>query len=86
MKTTIDIGKRYRMFSLKYLPATNTKPSRCKIKDLRFDKSKVISLNGDSMADKAIQYLESIGIQCQALAMGCNDCSVLTEDFDSTLV
>lgn len=86
-QTTIDIKMRYRTFEVVFIGATNTKPSRFKIKDLRRNKSKTLSYKYEfnSVSDMAVSYLESIGIKIHALAMRDKDCLLLTEDFETNL-
>lgn len=54
----------YRAFEITFHGATNTKPSRIRIKDARFNDTKWLSrdysCNG---GEQALKYLESIGIE-----------------------
>ena len=56
-----------RCFEVTYLPCTNYLPSRVKIKDIRFKKSKIIdydhSLN--NIFDMAYNFLKSKNIECE---------------------
>lgn len=62
---------RFRAFKVAYLGSTDTKPARIKITDLRYDKSIIVhytakgAKNGE---DRAIEYLQSIGINIAAKA------------------
>lgn len=69
-------------------PATNTRPTRVKIKDLRHEKSIILSYteHDQSMEDLAIDYLEKKGINITALAMGKNEVNLLSEDFATQMV
>jgi hypothetical protein len=52
-----------RTFLLKYIPATNTKPSRLRITDTRFCTSVIISRgDGNQFHDDAITYINKRGI------------------------
>lgn len=84
--TSLDL--RYRVFSVSYVPATNTRPSRVKIKDLRRNKSKIVSYDhSDSdMEMTARKYLASKGIECQAMGMMEDSFLLLSEDFGTPLV
>lgn len=62
-----------RAFKIQAVPATNTKPTRVKITDLRFAQSVVINYGATSastMNERAIEYLNSqnIFIDSQAWA------------------
>ncbi len=54
-----------RAFEVKYLGPTNSRGSRVKIEDLRFNKSKTISYDYqfNDAGDIAENYLKSIGIK-----------------------
>lgn len=83
--TSLDL--RYRVFSVSYVPATNTRPSRVKIKDLRQNKSKIVYPHPcDDLEMTARKYLASKGIECQALGMCERDFFLLSEDFGTPLV
>lgn len=61
--------KNHRLFSITYHGATNTKPSRVKIRDLRHRKTRWISYDSEfnntwEMADK---FLKSKGIVCDIM-------------------
>lgn len=85
-----SLSLRYRVFSISYVPATNTLPCRVRIKDMRRNKTKIISYGtnnepGEDLEITARKYLLSLGIECQALAMSQNDFSLLSEDFMTPL-
>ena len=81
-------NNRFRVFSVKYLPATNTKPSRVKITDERFGVSKTISygFNSRDIYDEAEKFLAEKSISVNGLAMGKNNCFLLSEDFKTQMV
>lgn len=83
-----SLSTRYRVFSVSYVPATNTRPSRVKIKDLRQNKSKVVSYDSSDsdLEMTARKYLSFLGIECQALGMCEQDFFLLSEDFSLPLV
>ena len=55
--------KNYRLFILKYIPVTDTKPARMRITDTRFKKSIVINRRyGNQFTDDAIEELKSFEI------------------------
>lgn len=57
---------RYRGFKVDYLGATNNKPVRIKITDLRYDKSIIVGYSAkgkDRGIDRAIEVLKEIGIE-----------------------
>lgn len=58
----------YRMFKVKFIGPTNTKGSRLKITDLRYNKSITLSkqYNYSSIVEQAMNYLDSIGIPLDA--------------------
>ena len=61
--------KNYRGIKADSIPATNTKPVRIKLTDLRYNKTVVLSYGAntpDNQKDRVIQYLETKGIEIQA--------------------
>lgn len=73
MKKTYDISaeNRFRVFQVSYIPQSNYRPSRIKIKDLRNNKSIILSKDpefrdGD---DQALNHLEKLGITVDALGL-----------------
>lgn len=88
MNKLSDITNRFRAFQVSCVPATNTRPTRVKIKDLRHEKSIILSYTEhyQSMEDLAIDYLEKKGINISALAMGKNELNLLSEDFATQMV
>jgi len=77
--------KNLRVFKIKYFGATNTKGSRIKIIDCRFNKSKMVHrsykyINGK---DDAIEYLKGLNIP----VLFCGELSdsedvLLSDDFE----
>ena len=59
------IMKTFRAFEVKYIGATNTKGSRIRITDCRFEESAIIDYDYscNSSTDIAIKYLELKGIE-----------------------
>ena len=58
--------KTYRSFEINYIPITNTQGTRVSIKDLRFNKRKIIPYNYEfnNIYQIAEAYLAGIGIEC----------------------
>lgn len=83
-----SLSLRYRVFTISYVPATNTRPSRVKIKDCRRNKSKIIPYDSSDsdLEMTARKYLFSLGIECQALGMSQDGFSLLSENFETALV
>lgn len=56
-------SKKYRAISIKYMGATNSKPSRIKFNDELFDQSKIISVSCsyNSIIDQGLDYLTNNG-------------------------
>lgn len=83
---------RYRAFKVDVMPATNTKPERVKVTDLRFDKSIVLGyhFNATHAKETAIEYLAKLGIDVVAEAWAetknvFNCTYLLTTDFNIQL-
>lgn len=73
----------YRAFEIKFFGATDTKPSRIRIKDCRFNETKWLSrdyiCNG---SNQALKYLNDIGIEIIGQAESLNFSYIyFTEDF-----
>lgn len=86
--------KNLRAFKVETIPATNTKPERIKLTDLRFSKSVTLSygVTTASTADKrAIEYLNERGIAIDSQAWSENAQGqhqftlLLTTDFNNQL-
>lgn len=80
--------KSLRAFSVKYIGATNFKPSRVKITDVALNKSKTISYNYDfnSAWEVAANYLKNKGIEISHFSNGGESVDFLmTEDFTTEL-
>ena len=73
-----------RGFAVRMLPATNTRGTRVKIKDLRFHKSKIIpySYEFNSCKDEAEVYLRDLGINCLYCCEIERGYIILTDDFE----
>lgn len=81
-------NNRFRVFSVKYLPATNTKHARVKITDERHEVSKTIPYDYDcrDSYELAEKFLAEKSILVNGLAMGKNDCFLLSEDFTTKMI
>lgn len=80
--------KHLRAFKIKYFGATNTLPSRMKITDLRFKKSKYINRSYEHMNGRydVIEYLENLKIKILYTAeLSDNEDLVLTNNFEAQL-
>lgn len=84
--TSLDL--RYRVFSVSYVPASNTRPSRVKIKDLRRNVSKIVSYDSSDsdMEITARKYLANQGIECEAMGMMKDSFLLLSEDFGTDMI
>ena len=85
----MNIDKRYKGFEVTYVPATNTKPSKVRIKDLRMKKTKIISYDYemDDIEDMAKKYLDSrLGIEIVAVVLCERGNILLTDNFYSELM
>jgi len=90
MKNYFDNIKRYRAFSVKYMPATNFKGSRIRIIDLRFEEKVYIPYDYayDNPWQIAVTYLLNLPdpIQIESLGMANTDDHVLlTTDFSTRI-
>lgn len=76
--------KNLRGFSISILQVTNTKGLRVKIKDLRFNKTKVIpySYEFNSCKDDAEVYLKSLNIPCLYACETEKGFIILTDNFE----
>jgi len=77
----------YRAFEIKFFGATDTKPSRIRIKDYRFNETKWLSrdysCNG---SNQALKYLNDIGIEIIGQAEYLNFSYIFfTEDFSISI-
>jgi len=74
--------KNLRGFEVKYLGATNTKGSRMKLTDLRFNKSKYVYRSYNYMNGKqdCIDYLNKIGIKVLFSCESKNNTDILLSD------
>lgn len=75
--------KTYRAFRVRYIPATDTKPSRVSIHDLRNNKRKVISYNHEfsNIYQIAEKYLSDIGITCCGVSEASKGYILFTDNF-----
>jgi len=80
--------KRLRCFTISYLPATNTKGSRIKIKDTRHEKTVIIPFdyNFDNIKQGAFEYLKSIGIDILASSEIRQTDLLFADDFADNLI
>ena len=90
MKNYFDNIKRYRAFSVKYMPATNFKGSRVRIIDLRFEEKVYIPYDHEynSPWEIAVVYLLNLRnpIQIESLGMAnTGDHVLLTTDFSTRI-
>ena len=78
---------QYRMFKVSYLGPTNTQGGRVKIKDERFESSRIIPFGYqfNTMREQAIDYLEKIGIKISGYASDDRTDYLLTKDFQTDL-
>ncbi len=83
-----------RAFRVTTLPATNSKPVRVKVQDLRYDKSIILKYSAKSASNEkalVIDHLNSLGIEITAQAWSENKDSqhqysiYLTNNFDIKL-
>jgi len=65
MKNSKNSLQQLRGFTVKYLPETNTRGSRVKITDTRFNKSVTFpfSFEDISTLDLAVRYLKNLGFE-----------------------
>ena len=80
--------KNMRAFKIKYLGATNTKVSRIKIIDCRFNKSKTILRNYEHVSGKwdAVEYLTKLGIKIKFSAeLNESEDIILTDNFEKQI-
>lgn len=81
-----------RVFQVKYIPQSNTKPSRISIKDSNKGVTKVISYHDDALSagrhvdEKAIIFLHSLGIRIISEAQSSDDSYILiTNDLNTPI-
>ena len=86
MKTLKQL-KNYRAFTIRYMPATNTKSSRISILDNRKNERRVIPYNYEFNSIYAIaqDFLESLGIDILGVSEVHNGYVLLTEDFKTSI-
>lgn len=80
--------KTYRAFTVKYISATNTKPSRVSVLDNRFQTRKIISYNHEynNIYQIAQAYLESKHIDiCGVSELGQGNYILFTDNFNIDL-
>lgn len=87
-KTTMDISVRYRTFEVKYIGPSNVRGSRYQIKDLRHGTKRTLPYDYEfrDCQDSALNYLESIGITVDAMALTDNTAFLLSKDFETKLI
>lgn len=73
-----------RAFLISYLPPTNSRGARVRIKDLRHKKTKIInySYEHNSIKEEAINFLHSLNIGCPFCCETETAYIVLSENFD----
>ena len=76
--------KNLRGFEILYLGPTESKGSRVRIKDLRFNKTKIInySYEFNQARDDAEVYLKSLGIPCLFCCETKNGSLILSDNFE----
>ncbi len=83
------LNNRFRVFVVSFIPQSDTKPSRIKIKDVRENpkdnKGIIISKNGAFMERQAAEYLQKQGISVDAIAVFGNDYLLLSKDFGTRM-
>ena len=79
--------KNMRCFEIKYFWPTNTKGSRVKIKDLRFNKSKIINYDYkyNNIYDTANDYLNKIWIKTEFITETKTSFLILSSDFENSI-
>ena len=79
--------KNYRAFTIRYIGATNFKPSRVSILDNRNGISRVIPYNHEFNSIYAIaqEFLESLGIEILGVSEVHNGYVLLTENFSISI-
>lgn len=75
--------KRSRVFEVSYLPATNTRGSRIKIKDSYYDESVTIpyGYKHNNLWEAAAEFLGEKGIIAQSISSGKRCDYVMAEEF-----
>jgi len=81
----------FRMFRVKYLPWTNTKPIRFRITDCLRGDTRIYSYNScdyEQYRDNAIAILEERGISVDAIGKTCKEgeYTLLSNNFETTLI
>ena len=73
-----------RFFEVIYKGATNNSGARVMVKDLRFNKRRIIAYNYgiNSITEMAIQFLESKGIEIACKGENINSMLIGTENFE----
>lgn len=77
--------KRYRAFEVKYVPMTDTKPSRIRIKDLHHGDSVLISNKYSEISTQAESLLEESGISLCGIIILDGMCLLLTDEFEKRI-
>jgi hypothetical protein len=73
-----------RIFKITYLPVTNTKPTRIKICDQRFLKTKIINSSGHDTREQMENFFKNLGIEinCFAFDESSKDYYFLSSNFE----
>lgn len=76
--------KHFRTFQISYIPCTNFKGSRVKIKDLRHNMTKIINYDPSksNIYEMAQEYLEARNIPLSGFSDCTNYYSIFTDNFD----
>lgn len=85
MRLIANMTQNYHILELKYLPATNTKGTRLKIKSHRFKDSTTIhrDYQYDNFSDQAIDFLTEKGFNIIGKGEVVNSDILITDTFDS---
>jgi hypothetical protein len=77
--------QNYHIIEVKYLPATNSKPSRVGLYSPRFEKRKTIPFNYslNNVNDMAIEYLQAEGFVILGSGQLKNGFGIITSTFET---
>jgi len=73
----------YRLFQISFVPPTNFRGSRVKIKDLRHNKTVIINQNyrKNDICECAVDFLKTKKIKCQAFGSSNEFYILMSKDF-----
>ena len=79
--------KTYRAFEIKYISATDTRGTRVSIKDLRFDRKKIIPYRYEfnNIYQIAESYLSRVGIECIGVSETPKGYILFTTNFETQI-